>query len=106
MDDVLWTEPILLHVDISDIVAECISEENVHLTLRNILNEQKYSQLKHHSSPAKEFVLSPTHIGGCNRSLRSVWLDENPWLVYSKKLNGGFCMPCALFSGVGNTQNR
>ena len=102
-ESVLRTEPAPLHVDIGDIVAECSSEESVHLTLRNLPNEKKYSLLKHHSQPPKEFVFPTTYIGGCNRSFRSIWLNEYPWLVYSSKLDGGFCVPCALFSTTGRT---
>ena len=39
MEDVPRNEPVSMHVDIGDIVADCSSEENVHLTLRNLSNE-------------------------------------------------------------------
>ena len=68
VEDVPRNETVSLHVDIGDVVAECSSEENVHLTLKNLPNEQKYSPLKHHSRPAKEFVFPSPHIAGCNRS--------------------------------------
>ena len=96
------TEPAPLHVHIGDIIAKC-SSESVHLTQRNLSNEKKYSLLKHHSQPPKEFVFPTTYIGGCNRSFKSIRLNEYTWLVYSSKLDGGFCVPCSLFSSAGRT---
>ena len=29
------------------------------------------------------------------------WLTKYPWLAYSRLLDGGFCLPCALFSRGG-----
>ena len=92
-----------LHVDIGDIIDGCSSEESVHLTLRNLPREKKYSLLKNHSRPTKDFAFPTTYIGGCNRRFRSVWLHEYPWMVYSTKLDGGFCVACTLFNTAGNT---
>ena len=41
----------------------------------------------------------PTHEDfGKQRRFSHVWLKNNsPWLVYSKALDGGFCLPCVLF---------
>ena len=33
------------------------------------------------------------------------WLKEFPWLCYSKKLDGAFCLPCLLFSCRFPTKN-
>ena len=30
-------------------------------------------------------------------SFKMKWLEENPWLVYSKELEGGLCRFCVLF---------
>ena len=32
-------------------------------------------------------------------------LHRYPWLVYSKQENGGFCLPCVLFSRGGNLRS-
>ena len=29
------------------------------------------------------------------------WLVQSPWLAYSKQENGGFCLPCVVFSTRG-----
>ena len=73
------------------------------MTLRNLPREKKYSLLKNHLRLTKDFAVPTTYIGGCNRSFRSVWLDEYPWMVYSTKLDSGFCVVCALFNTAGNT---
>ncbi len=38
-------------------------------------------------------------LGGCNRAFRHKWFDEYGWwFVYSSKLDGAFCVCCALFT--------
>lgn len=32
------------------------------------------------------------------RSFQFQWLSKYPWLRYSKRKNGGYCLPCVLFS--------
>ena len=32
------------------------------------------------------------------RAFQSAWLELYSWLSYSPLLNGGFCVPCVLFS--------
>ena len=34
------------------------------------------------------------------------WLDDNPWLVYSKEWEGGLCKACFLFDPAKNNVNR
>ena len=34
----------------------------------------------------------------CNRSFQHNWLTKYPWLVYSPKLDWGFCLSCFLFA--------
>lgn len=43
-------------------------------------------------------------MNGRNRSFQRLWLTTYPWLVYSKSQDGGYCLPCVLFSppGAGN----
>ena len=39
------------------------------------------------------------------RRFRHQWLTDNPWLVYSLKSEGGFCLPCLLLpSGADKGQ--
>lgn len=35
------------------------------------------------------------------RSFQQRWLDQFPWLVYSKQDNGGYCLLCVLFATSG-----
>ena len=90
-----------LHVDIGDFVDSCSSEDDVGHALRNLPSEQKYALLRKHWQPSKEFKFPTTYMGGCNRSFRQVWLHDHPWMAYSGKLDGGFCIPCALFPAGG-----
>ena len=38
---------------------------------------------------------------GKQRSFQHSWLTKYPWLVYSRHLDGGFCLPCALMNRGG-----
>ena len=41
----------------------------------------------------------PKHVEyGKQRKFQGSWLKAYPWLVYSKKLDGGLCLACVLFS--------
>ena len=84
-------------VDIGALIENC-SEQQATAKLRSLAPQEKYALLKNHSSPGPEFAFPSTFIGRCNRSFRRVWLQDNSWLAYSTVLDGGFCMPCALFS--------
>ena len=46
-------------------------------------------------SPDSDFKF-PKHAGG--RKFRHAWLSEYDWLKYSPSREGGFCLPCSLFS--------
>ena len=35
------------------------------------------------------------------QSFQYRWLTQFPWLVYSKQVNGGFCLPCIIFASSG-----
>ena len=39
--------------------------------------------------------------GASGRSFQYQWLQSFPWLVYSKQEDGGFCLPCVLFTPAG-----
>ena len=41
---------------------------------------------------------------GKRRKFRQEWLVKYPWLVYSKYLDGAFCLPCVCF-GVERGKN-
>ena len=40
------------------------------------------------------------------RAFQSAWLELSSWLSYSPLLNGGFCVPCVLFSQSGQLRGQ
>ena len=66
--------------------------------IKSLTPGQKYHLLKHQFKPDATFVFPTTEMSGFNRSFQYAWLKRFPWLVYSKSLDGGFCLPCALFA--------
>ena len=66
---------------------------------------EKYFLLKNHSCPADDYDFPKRFCGGCNRTFRVEWLKHHPWLVYSLKLDGAFCLPCVLFNGKSASAN-
>ena len=49
------------------------------------------------SDPQFEFPKS-VESSGRLRKFNPLWLQQFPWLVYSKYLDGAFCLPCVLFA--------
>jgi hypothetical protein len=58
----------------------------------------KYDIILNHFNPNANYNFSK---GNGNRSIQFQWLQQFPWLVYSKQENGGFCLPCILFCTTG-----
>ena len=54
--------------------------------------------LNDHFKPHKAFSFPPRTNKSKKLSFRHTWLEQFSWLVYSKSLNGGFCLPCFLFA--------
>ena len=50
----------------------------------------------------RSFAFPKRFLNGCQRQFKTKWLDEYRWLTYSASEDGGFCVPCALFSVVKN----
>ena len=65
----------------------------------------KYALLKNHSRPAEGEELPKTYTGGCNRAFKIEWLKQYSWLCYSQKIDGAFCLPCAIFNGHSGIKN-
>ena len=52
-----------------------------------------------HFCPDEKFVFpTVSQSDGKKQKFQRRWLQEYPWLVYSRAWNGGFCMPCLLFA--------
>ena len=60
----------------------------------NLSVDEKFSLLYHHVAPPAVFL--PTFSHGYQRRFNHSWLEKYPWLIYSPKLDGVFCGPCAL----------
>ena len=55
---------------------------------------QKYDIVLKHKKPAKNFIFPADKNKG---TVVRNWFPEFPWVAYSEKLNGCFCVPCVLF---------
>lgn len=64
-----------------------------------IVHGCRYETILNVYKPERDFVF-PSHIDyGKQRRFSYDWLENNsPWLVYSKALDGRFCLPCVLFA--------
>ncbi|KAL7841276.1 hypothetical protein SRHO_G00249670 [Serrasalmus rhombeus] len=82
------------------------SIEEITQAVCQMSDDQKYNLLKNHVRPSKNFIFPTTFIGGCNRAFRYDWFEEHGWwLVYSMKLDGAFCICCALFLNATERKN-
>ena len=64
-----------------------------------ISSGERYHLLTNHFKPGPKYTFPKSFTSG--RSFQHKWLRQYPWLVYSKRENGGFCLPCVLFSTTG-----
>jgi len=90
--------PQKLTEDIGHIITATLSAYDVYNRVSNLSDVQRYHLLKHHFIPDADFKFPFQYGFGCNRSFQLSWLQHHPWLVYSKVLDGAFCIKCALFA--------
>lgn len=83
--------------DIGCFINATMSAKDVGSVISSMSDGQKYHLLKNHFVPSLEYTFPATADGGCNRSFQREWLEKFPWMVYSPKLDGAFCITCALF---------
>ena len=59
--------------------------------------QKKYDVICNIWRPYETFLFPSKLVCGKNRKFNFSWLTLFPWLVYSCKLDGAFCLPCVLF---------
>ena len=59
---------------------------------------ERYYLLTNHFCPPPDYSFPKGEKG---RTFQHRWLQVFPWLVYSKQVNGGYCLPCILFASTG-----
>ena len=90
--------PTVTTVDLGNIINALMSPEEVDKAINSLTSGQKYTYLTNHFQPSNEYVFPSVYMNKSNRQFQAEWLKKYPWLVYSPKLDGGFCLPCALFA--------
>ena len=64
----------------------------------SLTDKEIYDYLKNHHVPMKGDILFKKLVTKKSSSFflsfKMKWLEENPWLVYSRKLDGGLCKFC------------
>ena len=70
-------------------------------SLTRLSDADKYALLVDPYVPPTSFNFPKHAEHGKQRSFQHSWLTKYPWLAYSRLLDSGFCLPCALFSRGG-----
>ena len=65
-------------------------------------DEQKFCLLSHVWKPPHDFNF-PSN--SSSRKFQPHWFKEFPWLAYSKRFDGVFCMHCVLFANIESSRN-
>lgn len=78
--------------------------------LQDLPQEQIYAYLKNHYQPGEnDHILQKEVNRGGKKVLLTFqrsWIKDNPWLVYSKKVEGGLCKVCILFDPPSKRKQR
>ena len=75
-------------------------------SIKSMSDADKYALIQDPYVPPIDYVF-PKHVEyGKQRSFQRSWLRKYPWLVYSKYLDGGFCLPCYLFTKCTSSSER
>ena len=80
----------------------------VYSNVDSLNDAELYHFIIHAWRPEKTFVFPTTvELAGKCRKFCPAWLDAYPWLVYSKYLDGCFCLPCVLFANkTGHSHDK
>ena len=96
---VLDFTPTDLKSDLGYFIDVTKSVSEIEQVVRTMSDSQKYHLLKHHDRPSEKYLFPKQYLGGADRSFKLRWIEEcGWWLVYSSKLDGAFCICCALFA--------
>ena len=60
-------------------------------------NEERYRLYTSVWRPSSRYVFPRHQEGNKARAFQHEWLIKYSWLVYSERMDGGFCLPCVLF---------
>jgi len=90
----LWPADQVNIIDLGLVIRGLMMESEVSRAVLGFTASQKYTLLTKHYRPGRNYVLPMNFSNGCCRSFWLKLLDEYPWLVYSKELDGGFCKFC------------
>ena len=83
--------------DVGEIYTKVKSPADFNTAMQSLAPAQKYELLTKHKVPHKDHVFPTQYLGGCNHSFPLTWLYEHPWMIYSEKVDGIFCIVCAIF---------
>ena len=86
-----WGEPICQK--------ENCSPYDIGLVFKNrisLAGQEKFRFLENVWKPTELFEFTGSIENGKSRKFNFPWLKRFPWLVYSKYLDGAFCLPCGV----------
>ena len=69
-----------------------------HITPKHVNDDVRVAYMQKVFRPDRQYEFPAKFLHGCKRSLSYRWLNENPFLVYSKKKDAVYCLPCVLFA--------
>ena len=90
--------------DIGALLASSKSMDEICTSISNLSNGEKFSYLYRHVQPPN--ILPRTYFHGANRQFSISWLTKYPWLLYSPKVDGIFCGPCAILFPVDKRKDK
>ncbi len=88
----------VLYDDIGCVIGADMSTDEGQKAILGLSHDQKLFLAKSHFAPPHYYTFPSVFMNKCQRSFQRSWLSRYTWMVYSPKLNGAFCLPCALFA--------
>lgn len=98
-NEVKQDDTAIAEVDMPNMTHKYSSDNDIGLYIKSakhISDDVKYDLLMNHFKPTETYDFKADANG--RRSFRYPWLLQySPWLAYSSKLKGSFCVYCSLF---------